>query len=882
MITTFKSRFLLLIFVFSFLTFFGIFNKAQAITQAPEFSVTSFNLSTDQNTITFTVAGNSGDAYSSCGSDINWDTFGNGYVGGPTITIPYVMSSGTISAGSASGSISSAEIIKLTDGQSGTPCDSSLRYSQAQESNVIPGTPGTFSVNNKTLNVSSLANGSYTLSVSLCATTGICDVATRAFVINNRVAGVTVTAKAVNPSGGSVLSPCTPNPVARGSSATCSQVNAASGYSTSQSVSITPAGCAAAGSFSGNTYTTGPLTSDTSVTACEIGFTFTQVGAVSGSHDGASGSVASSSCNAFGWAAFSTQQGTDLNIKILSDGVQVATDVADAYRGDLTGQCTGGTCAFNVDLSGLISSGVNHSITVQAQNPSTSAWTTISGSPKTLNCAAVVIPPCGNGANNPPTCTTFSDACGTSSGSTPRLTEPTTNPAACNPGTYANSPADTATVGAQAWNWSCGTVTSCTAPKFGCRTATDSNYSLPQYGLNGPNNNYGCAGTCSNGGSNYPTCTLPPGVMSGTLTTPNCTIASGASTCTTTVSWNVTNPTTVNGTSVTSTYPVPSTVVSPPVSSGTVDVGTKTNVTVPYNSRSFYLYNTGSQLASSTASAVCAVGTAWDGSKCAPAMTGTLTASNCTIASGASTCNSNLSWTTVNPVATSAVTTPTNITAGSGNNGSATYAVSGGNRTFYLYNNAQLLAQATAVASCISGTTWDGSKCAVNTPPPSSAPVVTIWASPSTGTVNVIKPTILWTVTNAPTSCTASLDWSGSKGASGTEQQPVLTTVKTYQYKLTCSNAVGSGSGTANVIVNATSSGVTISLNPTSIYAGDSSALTWSGPSACVGTNFNTGNAASGTISVSPSITTTYSVTCGGVSNQATLIVKKKPIFIEN
>lgn len=875
MMTTLKSRFLLLIFVFSFVSFFGIFNKAQAITQAPEFSVTSFNLSTDQNTITFTVAGNSGDVYSSCGSDINWDTFGNGYVGGPTITIPYLMSSGTISAGSASGSISSAEIIRLTDGQSGTPCDSSLRYSQAQEGNVIPGTPGTFSVNNKTLNVSSLVNGSYTLSVSLCATTGICDVATRAFVINNRVTPFNVTATAGT--GGSVTSPCV---VASGNtSATCSGINPAPGFSTSLQVTFSPVNCAVAGDFlpaDPTKYTTGNV----NINNCNLNFTFTATPAVT-----ASCAVSSPVASGVDPSITFTTNSSSNNCYVRNDNIPFGFSPQPGQNVSSSG---------TIYKPGVQTAG-SHQGSIYCQNSGNTANSGWQYCPYTVSAAPA---PCGNGANNPPTCNTCpagftfngsscvavsTDACGTSSGSTPRLTEPTTNPTACNPGTYANSPADTATVGAQAWNWSCGTVTSCTAPKFGCRTATDSNYSLPQYGLNGPNNNYGCAGTCSNGGSNYPTCTLPPGVMSGTLTTPNCTIASGASTCTTTVSWNVTNPTTVNGTSVTSPYPVPSTVVSPPVSSGTVDVGTKTNVTVPYNSRSFYLYNTGSQLASSTASAVCAVGTAWDGSKCAPAMTGTLTASNCTIASGASTCNSNLSWTTVNPVATSAVTTPTNITAGSGNNGSATYAVSSGNRTFYLYNNAQLLAQATATATCAAGTTWDGAKCAVNTPAPSAAPVVTIWASPSTGTVNVIKPVILWSVTNAPTSCTSGDDWGvNPKGASGTEQQPVLTTVKTYKYKLTCSNAVGSGSGTANVIVNATSSGVTINLNPTSIYAGDSSALTWSGPSACTGTNFNTGNAASGTISVSPSITTTYSVTCGGVSNQATLIVKKKPIFIEN
>lgn len=103
------------------------------------------------------------------------------------------------------------------------------------------------------------------------------------------------------------------------------------------------------------------------------------------------------------------------------------------------------------------------------------------------------------------------DSCGPGSGTTPQLTEPTGS-SACSSGTLnSSSPADTTTSGAQAWNWSCGTVTSCTAPKYGCRTTTDSNYSLSQYGANGPNNNYGCAGTCANGNTNYPTCTSTGG-----------------------------------------------------------------------------------------------------------------------------------------------------------------------------------------------------------------------------------------------------------------------------------------------------------------------------------------------------------------------------------
>ncbi|MBP6060386.1 MAG: hypothetical protein KA515_00055 [Candidatus Pacebacteria bacterium] len=113
-------------------------------------------------------------------------------------------------------------------------------------------------------------------------------------------------------------------------------------------------------------------------------------------------------------------------------------------------------------------------------------------------------------------------------------------------------------------------------------------------------------------------------------------------------------------------------------------------------------------------------------------MSGTLTPASqgCTLASGATTCNATLSWTTDNPVATSAVT----------NNGGATPASSSGNTgtnvvfavpfnsnlgtngvsldgvtTFYLYNNAEKLKTAT-VTVCNTATPWNGTSCSNNLP----------------------------------------------------------------------------------------------------------------------------------------------------------------------
>jgi hypothetical protein len=62
-----------------------------------------------------------------------------------------------------------------------------------------------------------------------------------------------------------------------------------------------------------------------------------------------------------------------------------------------------------------------------------------------------------------------------------------------------------------------------------------------------------------------------------------------------------------------------------------------------------------------------------------------------------------------------------------------------------------------------------------------------------------------------------------------------------------------------------------ISSNPSTITAGNSSAVTWSSNNAvsCTGTNFNTGGATSGTVSVQPGSTTTYSVSCANSSGNA-------------
>src|SRR5450759_5631414 len=63
-----------------------------------------------------------------------------------------------------------------------------------------------------------------------------------------------------------------------------------------------------------------------------------------------------------------------------------------------------------------------------------------------------------------------------------------------------------------------------------------------------------------------------------------------------------------------------------------------------------------------------------------------------------------------------------------------------------------------------------------------------------------------------------------------------------------------------------------LSANPTAITAGQSPTLTWSSTNAtsCTGTGFSTGNATAGSVTVTPSITTSYSVSCTGSGGTAT------------
>jgi hypothetical protein len=318
------------------------------------------------------------------------------------------------------------------------------------------------------------------------------------------------------------------------------------------------------------------------------------------------------------------------------------------------------------------------------------------------------------------------------------------------------------------------------------------------------------------------TVSVPSGTISSSPT--SCTIVANASSCNTAITWSTSNP---QGTSsVTSSYPVANTTVA------TGNSGS-TSVSIPYSSRVLYLYNNGALLNQVTVTSSCAGGTSWNGSICIPyPPTGTLSASptSCTIAANASSCNTTLTWSTNNPQNTSTVTSSypvANTTVASGNSGNNNASVPYASRDFYLYNGGVLLAQSTVTSSCISGSAWNGSMCAV-------IPItVSLSASPSSMTLPTNSTTLSWSTGGNPDSCNASGSWIGSKMTTAWSENITGLTAGNYTYTITCSKSGTSDAvSSAAVTVGAAQSTANISVSPTSIYTGDTVTLTWSSTNA--------------------------------------------------
>ena len=150
-------------------------------------------------------------------------------------------------------------------------------------------------------------------------------------------------------------------------------------------------------------------------------------------------------------------------------------------------------------------------------------------------------------------------------------------------------------------------------------------------------------------------------------------------------------------------------------------------------------------------------------------------------------------------------------------------------------------------------------------------PTVTFSASPATITAGA-SATLTWTSANA-----ASATINNGVGTVASTGSKAVTPAQTTTYTITVSGA-GAETATAQTTVTVTPPGmptVTISADPTSIVAGQSSTLTVVATNSSkvvitdnVDSNSYTEPASGGTQSVSPSVTTVYTATATGTNNQ--------------
>ncbi|MBS0366386.1 MAG: DUF4038 domain-containing protein [Proteobacteria bacterium] len=146
-----------------------------------------------------------------------------------------------------------------------------------------------------------------------------------------------------------------------------------------------------------------------------------------------------------------------------------------------------------------------------------------------------------------------------------------------------------------------------------------------------------------------------------------------------------------------------------------------------------------------------------------------------------------------------------------------------------------------------------------------ATPTLGFTASPASITSGSASK-LSWTAINA-TSCTASGGtFTGTRAVSGSQG---VTPAGTASYSLSCTGRGGTVTKTATVTVNAVAAPtLNLSAGPATITSGGASTLNWSATNAtgCTasGGTFSGAQAVSGSRSVTPTSTTTYSLSCTG------------------
>lgn len=106
----------------------------------------------------------------------------------------------------------------------------------------------------------------------------------------------------------------------------------------------------------------------------------------------------------------------------------------------------------------------------------------------------------------------------------------------------------------------------------------------------------------------------------------------------------------------------------------------------------------------------------------------------------------------------------------------------------------------------------------------------------------------------------------GAQCMTSTKKTASTWTLTQYQCTGGCTTVFASDTVTVNSAPPPTAPSATITASPTMVTKGDSSLVSWSssGATTCRGTNFSTGGATKGSVSVTPTKNTTYSITCDG------------------
>ncbi|MBI5139536.1 hypothetical protein HZA26_02930 [Candidatus Nomurabacteria bacterium] len=319
-----------------------------------------------------------------------------------------------------------------------------------------------------------------------------------------------------------------------------------------------------------------------------------------------------------------------------------------------------------------------------------------------------------------------------------------------------------------------------------------------------------------------------------------------------------------------------------------------------------------------------------------PVMSGTLTPaqSSCQIVANANTCNINFSWNTINPVATSAITRPVNITVASGNSGAnVPFGVKYNSETFYLYNNNVLLDQETVTSSCVAGTGWNGlpmtsggacksyivtgtaganGSISPGTQGVAHGATTTLTVTPNPGYIasasgcggSLSGNTYTTGVITANCTVTASFTPGGGVGVCATPPNggtyssapggPLCSQGTASPSSLSGSGpwfwqCLGTNGGSSSDDVNCSASynpgggspTVDLKASQTQINVGGSLKLTWTSAnvSSCTGTGFNTSGAVSNSagVSVSPTTSTTYYIDCDNGAAKDNVYVEVNP-----